>query len=139
MKKKYIKYIISAVVVILIGLFSILIYINLFAGKNDTRFKDKYKYTLSDKEINSIKEKVNELGSVDSVDVYINSKIIKILVKLNEDVKFDTVKAKANEVIPSISEENLSYYDVEFLVDKQDSEIYPQIGYKFKANQEFSW
>ncbi len=139
MKKKYIKYIISAVVVILIGLFSILIYINLFAGKNDTRFKDKYKYTLSDEEINSIKEKVNELGSVDSVDVYINSKIIKILVKLNEDVKFDTVKAKANEVIPSISEENLSYYDVEFLVDKQDSEIYPQIGYKFKANQEFSW
>ena len=76
-----------------------------------------------------------------SVDVYIDSKIIKIVVKLESDIDFEKVKEKANESLSGFSEENLTYYDVEFFVQSsnKESETYPQIGYKFKTNTEFSW
>lgn len=141
MKKKDIKYIIIGVVILLVGLFSLLIYKNLFAESNDTRYKDLDKYPLTNNEISAIKDKVNELENVDSIDVYTDSKIIKILVKLSEDIDFKSVKDKANETISNISEDNLTYYDVEFFVDSlnEESEVYPKIGYKFKTKSEFSW
>ena len=141
MKKKSIKYIIILIVVILIVAFSILIYNNLFASSESLRYKDIEKHKLTNNEINSVKDKVIELENVDDVDVYVNSKIIKIVVKLKEDINFENIKTKANETISSFSEKNVEYYDIEFFVasKNEESEIYPQIGYKFKTNESFSW
>lgn len=96
---------------------------------------------MTNDEKNSAKDKINELENVKDVDIYIDSKIIKIVVKLEEDIDFESIKTKANEVITSFSEENLSYYDLEFFVESsnEESEVYPQIGYKFKTNSEFAW
>lgn len=128
-------------VVLLLCVLSFLVYKNLFVGSNSTRYKDIEKHKLTNNEINSVKDKVNELEDVKSVDVYVDSKIIKIVVKLNNDLDLEKVKDKANETLSDIKEKNLLYYDIEFFVDSlnEESEIYPQIGYKFKSNSEFSW
>jgi len=141
MKKNLIKYIILTIIVILIVVLGVLIYKNLFAGKESSRYKDIEKYELTNSEINIVKDKINELEGIKSVDIYTSSKIIKIVVKLNEDIDLDSIKNKANESISLFSEENLTYYDIEFFVTSknEESEIYPQIGYKFKTNSEFSW
>jgi len=141
MKKNLIKYIILNIIIILIVVLGVLIYKNLFAGKESSRYKDIEKYELTNSEINIVKDKINELEGIKSVDIYTSSKIIKIVVKLNEDIDLDSIKNKANESISLFSEENLTYYDIEFFVTSknEESEIYPQIGYKFKTNSEFSW
>lgn len=139
--KKYIKYIVLLVIMIVIFILGFFIYKNMFADSVNTRYKDIENYKLTNDEKNSAKDKINELENIKSVKIYIKSKIIKIVVKLEEDIDFDSIKTKANEVISSFSEENLSYYDIEFFVESsnKESEVYPQIGYKFKAKEEFAW
>ena len=141
MNKKIVKYIIISVVVLLIIILSVLIYKNLFAQSNSTRYEGKENYKLTNNEINFVEDKIKEWDDVKSVDVYTNSKIIKIVVKLKNDIDFEKIKEQANESLSGFSEENLTYYDVEFFVQSsnKDSETYPQIGYKFKTNKEFSW
>ena len=67
--------------------------------------------------------------------------LIKIIVKLSEDVDFEAVKEKSNESIPLISEDNLKYYDVEIYYESnnKESEVYPKIGYKHKTQEAFVW
>ena len=139
--KKYIKYIVLLVIIIVIFILGFFIYKNLFANSVNSRYKDIESYKLTNAEKNSAKDKIDELEKVKSVKIYKHSKIIKIVVKLEEDIDFENIKTKANEVITSFSEENLSYYDLEFFVESsnKESDVYPQIGYKFKANEEFAW
>jgi len=141
MKKKLIKYGIIATIIVLIFILLFFIYKNLFAGSNSSRYSNIENYKLTNDEINEVKDKINELEEIESVNVYTDSKIIKIVVKLSSDIDFESIKTKANESISGFSEENLSYYDVEFFVTSltEESEVYPQIGYKFKTNSEFSW
>lgn len=128
-------------VVILFIVLLILIYKNLFSSSNSNRYKGIENYKLTSAEKDFVKEKLNELGKVKSVEIYVKSKIIRIFVNLNEDVDFDMVKNVSNDLLEGFSEENLSYYDVEIFYesDNEESNVYPQIGYKHKSKTEFSW
>ena len=80
------------------------------------------------------------MENVKSSKVYVNSKIIKIFVKLNDDVEFDKVKDIATKTVGKIDKKNLEFYDLEFFVDvNKDSQIYPKIGYKHKSSDNFVW
>lgn len=139
--KKYIKYIVLLVILIVIFVLGFFIYKNMFADVVNSRYKDLENYKLTNDEKNLVKDKINELENIKSVKIYKDSRIIKIVVNLEEDIDFESIKTKANEVITSFSEENLSYYDLEFFIESasEESEVYPQIGYKFKTNSEFAW
>lgn len=128
-------------VVILFIVLLILIYKNLFSSSNSNRYKGIENYKLTSAEKDFVKEKLNEIGKVKSVEIYVKSKIIRIFVNLNEDVDFDMVKNVSNDLLEGFSEENLSYYDVEIFYesDNEESNVYPQIGYKHKSKTEFSW
>ena len=140
LKKNY-KLIITVVIIIIVLVLGVFIYKNLFEGSSSDRLENIENYELTKKEINSVKEKINELENIDSVDVYTNNKIIKIFVVLKEDISFDDVKKISNEALESISSDNLEFYDVEIFVDSEneESEVYPKIGYKHKTNSEFTW
>ena len=135
MKKKVI--IITIVIVILLLL--VAIFNNLFSSSNYSRTSKKY--SLSNNEKNSVKAKLEEIENVDSVSIYKNVKIIKIVINLSSDTDFEQVKRISNEALSNFSEKNLGYFDVEIYVNSEndESEVYPQIGYKHKKNQEFSW
>ena len=143
MKKKKKVLIIIAVLTIIIFVFLALIYKNVFAGNDKTRNGDISKYKITNNEKNDIKDKINELEEVESIDIHTNnnSRIIKIIVKLKNDVDFEKMKELANSSLSNFNKKNLSYYDIEFYIDtvNEESEVYPKIGYKFKSNSEFSW
>ena len=80
MKKNRKKIIIIALIVVLILVLLFLVYNSLFSSSNSTRYDGIENYELTKKEISSVKDKLNELDNVKSVDVYIN--IIKILAML---------------------------------------------------------
>lgn len=140
-KSKVVKYVSIIVLVLIIILFSVLIYNNLFASSNSTRLDGIEDYKLTNNEINAIEDLFKEIDSVKEVDVYTNQKIIKIVVNLKEDADFDEIKNISNQALGKIKEENLEFYDIEIYVDSEneESEIYPQIGYKHKTSSEFSW
>ncbi len=138
---KHVKYGIIGVVVVLVIVLGILIYKNLFLGSNSNRLEGIDNYKLTKNEINDVKDLFNELNDIDSIDVYTNYKIIKILIKLKNDIELDTIKEKANKSIEKISESNREFYDIEIFVESNNekSEVYPKIGYKYKTSSEFVW
>ena len=140
-KKRNIKIGVICGIVLLFIVIIALIYNLLFTSTKNTRLDDISKHKLTKKEISLVKEKIQELENVEDVDVFSNVKIIKIIVKLSEDVDFEAVKAKSNESIPLISEDNLKYYDVEIYYESnnKESEVYPKIGYKHKTQEAFVW
>ena len=143
MKNKKIKLGIKILLSLIILIFLVLIYNNLFAGNNNSRNKDLSKYKITNNEKNKVTDKIKEISEVKSVDIHTNnnSKIIKILVTLESDVEFETMKNIAIEASKKFNKKNLSYYDIEFYIDSknEESSIYPKIGYKFKDNNDFSW
>lgn len=140
-KKRNIKIGVICGIVLLFIVIIALIYNLLFTSTKNTRLDDISKHKLTKKEISLVKEKIQELENVEDVDVFSNVKIIKIIVKLSEDVDFEAVKEKSNESIPLISEDNLKYYDVEIYYESnnKESEVYPKIGYKHKTQEAFVW
>ena len=142
MKKKKVIKLVTIILVLLIAFLAIfMIYQNLFASSNNTRFDGVEDHKLTNDEINPAKDAFKEIETIDDVDIFINSKIIKIVVNLKEDVDFEQIKTLSNQVLTNFSEDNLAFYDVEIYVESmnEESEIYPQIGYKHKSNSEFSW
>ena len=129
------------------SLFGFIVYKNIFASAESKRYEGVDDNLLTQDEINGVKEVFKDLEQLDSIKVYLESnkneksKIIKIYITLSEDVEFDEMKKLCNSSVEKISEENLAFYDLEvFLSSKnEESEVYPQIGYKHISNEEFSW
>ena len=140
-KKKIIKLVIIFLAIAIACLSIFMIYKNLFAASNNTRYDGIEEHKLTNDEINSTKDVLEEIGSIKEIDMYVSSKIIKIIINIEEDVDFEQVKSISNQALANISEENLAFYDIEIYVNSmnKESEIYPQIGYKHKTNLEFSW
>lgn len=142
MKKKKIVKLIVVLLVLIIAFISIfMIYKNLFASSNNTRYEGIEKHKLTNNEKNAIEDVLNEIENIEELEVFVSSKIIKMIVNLKEDIDFEQVKNISNQAITKISEKNLKFYDVEIYVDSmnEESEVYPQIGYKHKSKSEFSW
>lgn len=138
---KYYKLLIIILVLIIIAVLGIFIYKEIFEVGVSNRLEGIEKYNLTKKEIKSVKEKLNEIENIDSIDITTNYKIIKIFLVLKEDTDFEQVKEICNESVEEISEKNLSFYDLEVFVESKnkESEVYPKIGYKYKTNVEFVW
>lgn len=140
-KNKIIKYSIILGIVLIILIVGFIVYKTLFSSSDSSRFDGIENHKLTNDEINSVKEKVNGLDNVKSVDVYTNSKIIRVFIKLESDTDFNKVKEVSNQLLTSFKEDNLSFYDVEIFVESlnEKSEVYPKIGYKHKTSSEFAW
>ena len=148
-KKSGVIIIVSVIVLALavISLFSYIVYVNLFAGVESKRYEGLSEHVLTTDEIDSVKEVFSDLEQLDKVNVYIESnknaksKIIKIRIELKEDVDFDNMKELCNSSIEKISEDNLGFYDLEVFIssENEESEVYPQIGYKHVSKTTFSW
>lgn len=139
--KKNSKLIIGFLIILIICLLCFFVYKNLFYEKGSNRLSEIENYEVTKKEITSAENKLKEIDKISSIDIYVNYKIIKLMVELSEDVDFKSVEKISNEAIESFSTKNLGYYDIEIFIDSQyeESEVYPKIGYKNKKNSKFTW
>ena len=139
--KKYYKLIIIILVLIIIAVLGVFIYKEIFEVGVSNRLEGIEKYNLTKKEIKAVKEKLDEIENVESININTNYKIIKIFLNLEEDIDFEEVKKVCNESIEEVSKKNREFYDLEIFIESKnkDSEIYPKIGYKYKTNSEFVW
>lgn len=135
------KIILVVLIVIVFLVLGIFIYKNIFEESSSNRLENIEKYKLTKKEINSVKDTVNELKNIEDVEVYANNKIIKIFVELKEDIEFDDIKENSDKIIEKFSSKNLEFYDLEIFItsENEESKIYPKIGYKHKKNSKFTW
>ncbi len=141
---KFITCTISVVVLLLIIVLLIKIYNNLFPNTTSKRLEGIENYKLTSEEVDAVKDKINELDNIESIDIHTNedhTKIITIFITLKEDIDLKKIETKLDETISLFSEQNLEFYDIQVYVDSknEESEVYPQIGYKHKTSSSFAW
>ena len=92
--KKYYKLIIIVLVVLIIGVLSLVIYNNLFKQGTSNRLEGIEDYKISNKEISKVEQKFKEIEDIESIDIYTNYKILKIMLVLNKETDFNIIKDK---------------------------------------------
>ena len=137
-KKPNIMLIIFSAIIILI---LILVYLLFFKSNSNNLERCSTDYELNDKAVSKVEKKIKEIDQVESVDIHLNVCIVKIIIKLKEDVETEKLKSKITESLKEFDEEVLENYDLELFVtsNNKESKTYPMIVSKHKSQKDFYW
>lgn len=124
----------------------ILFYEYFYAGTSSTKYGDRLegieKYELSEtleKDIQSIYEKES---SVNTIKVDVKGKIIYVNIDFKESLKVDSAKSLAIKALDKIGTENLTFYEVHFLLTysgEEENANYPVFGSKNANSLKVVW
>jgi hypothetical protein len=134
---------IALVIILLFIIGSLIIIKSFYPSGNEygDRLKGIEKVSFSKKEITELEDKISDLDRIKKVTVDIKGRLINILITVEEETNLDDIKDYSKEKLELFDEDELKYYDIQFLVknEKDDVEHYPAIGYKHKSNDDISW
>ncbi|MBE6148019.1 MAG: hypothetical protein E7167_00705 [Firmicutes bacterium] len=101
-----------------------------------SRLADIEKYPITSKVKSSYKETVLENEGVSKVSLNIKGRILYVHLEFDENVSLEDAKAIANNSIELFGEDNLSYYDIEFVLKSDNFTI---LGAKNAIIDHVSW
>ena len=82
----------------------------------------------------------SKIDSATSVDIRVSGRIINVTLTLPTDVSKDAAKEFAKKSLEAFTEDEKSYYDIQFyLVKKEEAEGFPIIGYKIQNAEKITW
>lgn len=123
-----------------------LFYKYFYAGTSSTKYGDRLeeieKYPLSDTLEEDIKSLYTETTSINKVTVKTQGRIIYITLDFKESIKVTEAQDLAIKSLEKIGEENLSYYDVQFLLSysgEEENENFPVFGSKSATSLKVVW
>ncbi len=135
-----------AILLICFGIIGYMFYKYFYAGTSTTKYGDRLEgienYKLSntlEKDIQSVYENTT---SVDTVKVKTQGKIIYIDIAFKTAIKVDTAKSEAIKALDKIGEENLKYYDVQFVLTytgEDENSNFPIFGAKSANSLKVVW
>ena len=82
----------------------------------------------------------SKIDSAISVDIRVSGRIINVTLTFPADVSKDAAKEFAKKSLDAFTEDEKSYYDIQFfLVKKEETEGFPIIGYKIQNAEKITW
>ena len=142
LKKHKKVWIVAGICILRLWLCFIIFFIIPLFGNNKygDRLEDIEDYKVSKSTVNDIKDAVSSNDFVTDVDYHNEGRILNFIVTVNADTDINTAKGVSDAVLDGLSNKLKKYYDVEiYLNTKEDSEIYPVIGYHPKEAKKVSW
>jgi len=139
---------------ILVGLSLILfiimliIFISLFFDSGKSKYGNRLdgieEVELTSSFLNSIETKLKEDESVVNANVRLQGKIVYIVFEVNSDVSVETAKIMASTTLENFSNEELSFYDFNYLVKwtniiEEKEEISAIAGNKHHSKDSITW
>ena len=108
----------------------------------DTRLEGIENYPLSENLESEINELYKEEKSVNKVKVDVEGRIIYIIVDFKESIKVDSAKSIATKALDKIGEENLKFYEVQYILTysgEEENANYPVLGSKNANSLKVVW
>jgi len=105
-------------------------------GSYGDRLADIEKYPITEKDKDEYQEKLLENEGVTKVTMNIKGRVIYVHVEFSEEVDLEDAKAMMVNSLELIGEDNLSYYDVEFILKSDNFTI---LGAKNTTIDYISW
>ena len=121
----------------------LLFYKYFYAGTSDTKYGDRLdgidKYVLKDNLADEIKNIYKEEKTVGEISVTAEGKVIYINIDFVESVKVETAQSFAVKALEVIGEENLTFYEVQYILTCKDNENFPIFGSKNANSLKVVW
>ncbi len=141
--------VLAALIIILFACFAaigFLFYKYFYAGASSNKYGDRLdgieNYPLSSTLENDIKSLYSEEKSVNKVVVHVQGKIVYIDIDFSEAVKIETAESLASKSLEKIGEENLKFYDVQYILSysgEEENENFPIFGAKKSTSTKIVW
>ena len=149
-KKKTVKIAIVILSFILLIIFLKFVIGYLIPNKGKSVYGERCKITENYPVASDRKEKIEEFlkeyKKTELVDFEVKCNLIDVVIKVDDSVKFSTVKSMAKKLLAVFTDEELEHYDIELMIDsnKENSSVYPRIGTHHKKidgsmNKNFVW
>lgn len=121
----------------------ILFYKYFYAGTSETKYGDRLdeieNYVLSSTLEDDIKKVYIEDKAVTNVSINNQGKIVYINIEFASGTKVADAKTLAAKALGPIGEDNLTYYEIQFLLKSKDTEGFPIFGSKSANNTKVVW
>ena len=108
----------------------------------DTRLEGIEKYPLSKTLESDISALYKDEKSVGEVKVNVEGRIIYITIDYVESIKVDNAKSLATKALDKVGEENLKYYEVQYILTysgKEENKNFPVFGSKNANSLKVVW
>ena len=120
-----------------------LFYKYFYAGTSKTKYGDRLeeveKHPLSTTLAEDIKSVFDDNKNVGDVNVNVQGLIIYININFVESVKVTDAQSIAIKTLDKIGEDNLSFYEVQFILTCDDNENFPVFGSKNANSLKVVW
>ena len=140
--KLLIAFLILLIICISLGIFLLTQLINNNnKGEYGDRLKGIEKVEISQKQENNIEKDLSKEDLVEKVKYNLRGRLVNITLEVKDELEIATLKEIGNKILTYFDENQLSYYDIQILVnsDNKKSEKYPIIGYKHKTRDTINW
>ena len=140
------------ILVVCFVLLGIAFYKFFYAGSSHNKYGDRLddidKYPLSKNLNDDVKELLSEDEKFDSVSIDVKGKIIYININFKPGISTGDAKNLATKSLEAIGDDNLTYYDVQYILTMDDEEEpseedgkknYPVFGAKSANSNKVVW
>ena len=132
-----------SVIVLIILIFSLMVF-PLYSSRSGSKYGNRLegieKIQIKTKTTNEIKEIFKNNDNVKEVNTILKGKIYNISVTLKDETNPSDLTGLCNEALGKLSEKQIKYYDVQFLISSKIGEDTKVIfGYKNKDSESISW
>lgn len=134
------------ILIVCFVIIGIMFYKYFYSGISTTKYGDRLdgieNYKLSDTLESDIKSLYEKTSSINKVSIDVKGRIIYINIAFKESVKVDTAKSEAVKALDKIGEENLKYYDVQFVLTysgEEENSNFPLFGAKSANSLKVVW
>lgn len=125
---------------------AILFYKYFYAGAGGTKYGNRLndidKYPLSTNLIEDIKSLYTDNSKVGTIKVNTEGRVIYINMDFKETLKVNEAESLAEKALEKIGEQNLTYYDVHFILTysgEEENENFPLFGAKSSNSLKVVW
>jgi len=138
--------ILIGILVVCLFMIAFLFYKYFYAGTSGTKYGDRLdgieNYVLKDTLVDDIKALYTSEDSVGEITVNNEGKIIYINMDFTKSIKVATAQSLAVKSLEAIGEENLTYYEIQYILTysgEEENENFPIFGSKNANSLKVVW
>ncbi len=143
--KKHCLLVIALTIILIVLIVGIVVAKNLFFSSHGNAFGNRLdgieEHRMTDEYLNQIKDGLEGLEQIVSVNNNIVGKRADFIIKVKSDVDVITAKGYADKILEYLPEDVKEFYDIQAMIINEDEENqnYPIIGYKHKTKTGFTF
>lgn len=95
---------------------------------------------ISGDKLGKIETELKKNASVTQTESHIEGRVIHFIITVKGEADLGSMKQNTDAILDDFSKKEKEFYDIEvYLISDGESTVYPNIGYKSKTADTFSW